>query len=50
MIELPEAMFLAGQLNEAVQGRRIARAVAGTTPHKFAFYIGDPTCQPLVAA
>lgn len=43
MIELPEAMVLASQMNEAVRGRRIAGAVAGTTPHKFAFYTGDPS-------
>ena len=42
MLELPEAVTLASQLEKADQGKVITRAVAGHTPHKFAFYEGDP--------
>ena len=42
MMELPEAMVIAGQLDETVAGKRIKEAAAGTTPHKFAWYYGDP--------
>ena len=37
MIELPEAMVLAGQLAREVRGRRIDSAVFGSTPHVWAF-------------
>jgi formamidopyrimidine-DNA glycosylase len=42
MIELPEAAVLAKQINETVVGKRIANVVAGHTPHKLAWYFGDP--------
>lgn len=42
MIELPEAVVLAGQINAVAAGKRIARAVAGASPHKFAWFTGDP--------
>jgi formamidopyrimidine-DNA glycosylase len=42
MIELPEAEFLSKQLTETIGGRKIARVVAGFSPHKFAWYHGDP--------
>ncbi|MBI5831545.1 MAG: hypothetical protein HZB16_04435 [Armatimonadetes bacterium] len=42
MIEHPEAVLLARQLTEHVVGRRIAEAVRGNWPHKFAFYSGEP--------
>ncbi|HSK69153.1 MAG TPA: endonuclease VIII [Candidatus Limnocylindria bacterium] len=42
MIELPEACTLARQLNETVRGRRVSRAQANASPHKFAWYSGDP--------
>lgn len=42
MIELPEAVVIAGQVNQALQGKRIAHAVANQSPHKFAWYTGDP--------
>lgn len=38
MIELPEAITIAGQMNEALTGRRIASGTQGNSPHKFAFY------------
>jgi formamidopyrimidine-DNA glycosylase len=42
MIEIPEAVNLARQLTETVGGKRIAEVVAGLSPHKFAWYHGDP--------
>ncbi|MBN1876461.1 MAG: endonuclease VIII [Anaerolineae bacterium] len=42
MIELPEAIVIAQQITETLSGKRIARAVANTSPHKFAWYTGDP--------
>lgn len=42
MIEMPEAITLARQLNDRVKSRSIASAEAGHSPHKFAWYTGDP--------
>ena len=42
MIELPEAVVIADQINATVVGKRIARAVANAAPHTFAWYTGDP--------
>jgi formamidopyrimidine-DNA glycosylase len=42
MIELPEAVSLAKQLNEIINGKKIASVIAGLSPHKFAWYHGDP--------
>ncbi len=42
MIELPESLCLAGQLNETIQGKMIERVQANVSPHKFAWYFGDP--------
>lgn len=42
MIELPEAAVLARQLNTAVTGKTIRRAIAAQNPHAFAWYSGDP--------
>jgi len=42
MIEIPESMAIAKQLNETVQGKKICRVIANASPHKFAFYHGDP--------
>jgi formamidopyrimidine-DNA glycosylase len=38
MIELPEAVTIAGQMNEELKGKRISAIERGHTPHKFAFY------------
>jgi formamidopyrimidine-DNA glycosylase len=42
MIELPEAVVIAQQIEDTLGGKRIARAVANASPHKFAWYTGDP--------
>ena len=42
MIELPEAMVLSKQLNESIRGKRIMNVIAAHSPHKFAWYHGDP--------
>ena len=42
MIELPEAVTLVGQLNENAKGKRISGVIAASSPHKFAWYSGDP--------
>ena len=42
MIELPEAAVLAEQLNKKVKGRIIKKVIAAQSPHKFAWYQGNP--------
>ena len=42
MIELPEAVVIARQITETLGGKRIASAAANSSPHKFAWYTGDP--------
>ncbi len=42
MLELPEAYILAGQINENLIGKRIMNVTAAQSPHKFAWYHGDP--------
>jgi len=42
MIELPEAAVLARQINEVIAGKKIKNVIAARTPHKFAWYAGDP--------
>ena len=42
MIELPEALTLARQLNEAVAGRRVESVLPPSKPHKFCWFSGDP--------
>ncbi len=42
MIELPEAVCLSKQLTETIGGKKVAGVIAGFSPHKFAFYHGDP--------
>ncbi len=46
MIEIPEAAVLAEQLNHTVMGKHIQHVVAAHSPHKFAWYSGDPTDYP----
>jgi formamidopyrimidine-DNA glycosylase len=42
MIELPEANVISDQITQTLAGKRIQRAAANTSPHKFAWYTGDP--------
>ncbi|WP_051684920.1 formamidopyrimidine-DNA glycosylase [Clostridium sp. KNHs205] len=42
MLEIPESTTLARQLNETVQGKVIKYVEANKSPHKFAWYFGDP--------
>jgi len=42
MIELPEAVVISRQITETLRGKRIKYAVANASPHKFAWYTGDP--------
>ena len=42
MIEFPEALVIADQMNEAIRGKQIASAMRGNAPHKFAFYNHTP--------
>lgn len=42
MIEYPEAVTIARQVNEALCGKTIAECVRGNAPHKFAFYNRPP--------
>jgi formamidopyrimidine-DNA glycosylase len=42
MIELPEAQTLAKQLNRKTKGKKISSVTAASSPHKLAWYHGDP--------
>lgn len=42
MIEFPEAISTARQLNRTIAGKRIMNVNAAQHPHKFAWYYGDP--------
>lgn len=42
MIEIPESTTISMQLNETVRGKKICRVITNASPHKFAFYHGDP--------
>ena len=46
MIEIPEALALAEQINKTIQGKRIARVEVLRSPHKFAWFQGDPLSYP----
>jgi formamidopyrimidine-DNA glycosylase len=42
MMELPEAAVIAQQITATLSGKRIVHAVANASPHKFAWYSGNP--------
>ncbi len=46
MIELPEAVTIAGQLSDTIYGKRITGVIAKHTPHKLAWYYGEPQKYP----
>ena len=41
MIELPEAIALANQINENITGKKISQVIAKHSEHKFTWYFGD---------
>jgi len=43
MLEIPEAIVIANQLNQTISGKRINNVIAASSPHKFAWYYGDPS-------
>ena len=43
MIELPEAVHIADQLNDAIFRKHIVGITAVHTPHKLAWYYGEPS-------
>jgi formamidopyrimidine-DNA glycosylase len=42
MIELPEAIVISQQLNETIGRKIIKNVITAQSPHKFAWYYGDP--------
>lgn len=46
MIEIPESSTLAKQLNQTIRGNGIETVNAAKSPHKFAFFTGDPQDYP----
>ena len=46
MIELPEAVVLSKQINTTLPGKKISNVIANQSPHKFAWFSGDPANYP----
>ncbi len=46
MLELPEARSIADQLHRTIQGKTIAKVIANSSPHGFAFFYDDPAVYP----
>ena len=42
MLEIPESINIAKQLNQTIKGKVIKKVLANSSPHGFAFYFGDP--------
>ncbi len=42
MLEIPETLEISKQINEHITGKRILNVIAAQSPHKFAWYYGDP--------
>ncbi len=42
MLEIPESITIAKQLNETIKGKVIRYAIANQSEHKFAWYYGNP--------
>ena len=50
MIELPEVLTIARQMNDELKGKRIESGNHGNSPHKFAFYNRSPEeCEEILA-
>jgi formamidopyrimidine-DNA glycosylase len=43
MLEIPEAVVVSRQLNETIAGKKIAEVIAAGSPHKFAWFFGEPS-------
>ena len=43
MLEIPETNNVAIQLNQTIKGKAIRGVLANSSPHRFAFYFGDPS-------
>ena len=46
MLEIPETTTIAQQANQTLVGKTITRVINATSPHKFAWYNGDPLAYP----
>ncbi len=46
MLEIPESKTIADQLNRTLKGKLIRRVAAASSPHGFAFFLGDPGDYP----
>jgi formamidopyrimidine-DNA glycosylase len=46
MLEIPETLTLASQLNLTIQNRTIKTVLVNASPHKFAFFYKDPNTYP----
>ncbi len=46
MLEHPECIVLSRQLSETLNQRTVIDAIAAKSPHRFAFYLGDPANYP----
>ncbi|MDR2907278.1 MAG: endonuclease VIII [Bacteroidales bacterium] len=42
MLEIPESKVMSLQVEDVLAGKRIAKVLTATSPHKFAWYNGDP--------
>lgn len=42
MLEIPEAAFMAGQIRHALKDKKISAVTTNHTPHKLAWFYGDP--------
>lgn len=43
MIEIPEAITISAQINQTLKGKRIKDVIANQSPHKFAWFFGEPS-------
>jgi formamidopyrimidine-DNA glycosylase len=46
MIEFPEAVTLASQIRKSFRGRRVTKVIAGSSPHRFAWFHGSAQDYP----
>lgn len=50
MLEIPEAQVIAQQINAILKGERVQSVVVNASPHKFAWFNGDPAAYaPLLS-